>query len=426
MIAIAARQSITGVPSLVAASRDTAWPDVAGPDALVSRSADACWHELNAHADDIAALRAYAAPAFGMSEVTMMPLPDEPCVAAWDAYVREAEMDSAAKVLRRHLPQLRFAIAADTVSDPAYRAAVRLGVWPETDAWPGFADAEGISLMITATAAGRLPVIVARDRSDFERLVQALTKRNAPVPIPVSSGACMVSGYVNWGRVHAARRAWAAERGSDDATAWLAEFQRLRAAPALWQDRFMLLSAGAYAAVPAAALGLPDVEWRERSIALRREHEAAHYVTKRLYGAMHNALHDELLADYAGIVVAAGSYRTDWARRVLGIDEHGHLLPDARLLNYRGTPALGDRAMQTLALHASRAIDTIGRLDTWIATRPDASSHAVRALPLRTAALMALAETPLARMARTDALESMQQFFERALAACTNASADRP
>jgi hypothetical protein len=373
------------------------------------------WRACGAHDDDVASLSGYAASAFGTPVNDVLPLPDEPCATMWAAYADEAARDGAAATLRRHLPHLRFAIDADTAQHPYYLAATRRGeaVPRDFDEWPGFDDPEGISLSITPTAAGHVAAIVARARPDFERLVQALTMRSAPTVIPASSGAVMVAGFVNWERVHQARRAWAAARGGDDTVAWCEEFVRLRAEPARWQDRFMLLSGGPYAAVPAHELGLHDDDWRARSILLRREHEAAHYVTKRLFGVMRNALHDELLADYSGIAVAAGRYRADWGRRVLGLSEAGALMDGGRLWNYRGSPApLTDRAMGVLGRLAVRALDAFTTLDALRAA--DASDGAP--LLARTAALVAIAQTPLAQLGSDTAEAALARAYHAARA----------
>jgi hypothetical protein len=318
------------------------------------------WRACGAHDDDVASLSGYAASAFGTPVNDVLPLPDEPCATMWAAYADEAARDGAAATLRRHLPHLRFAIDADTAQHPYYLAATRRGeaVPRDFDEWPGFDDPEGISLSITPTAAGHVAAIVARARPDFERLVQALTMRSAPTVIPASSGAVMVAGFVNWERVHQARRAWAAARGGDDTVAWCEEFVRLRAEPARWQDRFMLLSGGPYA-------------------------------------------------------VAAGRYRADWGRRVLGLSEAGALMDGGRLWNYRGSPApLTDRAMGVLGRLAVRALDAFTTLDALRAA--DASDGAP--LLARTAALVAIAQTPLAQLGSDTAEAALARAYHAARA----------
>lgn len=367
------------------------------------------WTRNGAPPDERVALEAYATTAFGVWDPRPLPLHDEPHVAQWATWVDAAAEHGAASVLREHLPQLRFPVAEETQHSDAWLAATRRGLWSGTSHdGPPFASAAGITIELAHSAAGRIPVIVARARSDFEYLQRALCARCAPIPIPPSSGAVMVAGFVNWARVHAARASWAEARGSDDPSAWAVAFARLRADPSQWQDRFILLSAGPYAAVPAAELGLTDAAWQLMSLIIRREHEVAHYVTKRFFGVMRNALHDELLADYAGLVGATGTYPAPWGRRMLGIDERGRLMPGGRLWNYRGTPPLSDRAMQSLSAVASFAIDALAGMDQ----HRVAAASRLGDVSARTAALLAIAQTPVDVMGGADGREMLCAAFD--------------
>src|SRR6185295_247939 len=103
---------------------------------------------------------------------------------------------------------------------------------------------------------GRLPVLVAPHRPDFEALVRALSRRNEPSPVPRSQGACIVAGYVNWERVARLRAAF--EAGEDTGLAgasWGEAYATLRDRRELYQDRFVLLSDGPYSGVPAEDMG---------------------------------------------------------------------------------------------------------------------------------------------------------------------------
>jgi hypothetical protein len=307
-------------------------------------------------------------PAVAVAPVAL-PLPDEPFVRAWEAYAAEARQAGAGVVLRRVLPQLRFPIRAGISGSPDYRAATRRGEPPD-----GLAAASGLPLerpelleiVLHASAAGRIPLLVVRHRQDFVLLVQALTGRNEPVPVTASQGAAMVAGYVNWQRVAELRRAWEDEepaaRGSAAAAGWAAELARLAERRELYQDRFILLGDGPYSGVPAAAMGLDEEEWRRQSLVIRREHECAHYLTRRLFGSMRNNALDELIADFAGITAAAGGFRADWFLRFIGLESFPRYRAGARLDLYRGKPPLSDGAFAVLRalLHAAA-----GELERW-------------------------------------------------------------
>jgi hypothetical protein len=266
---------------------------------------------------------------------TVLPLADEPFVATWVRWAEEARQRGAFAVLSENLPQLRFPIREGISGTEDYRAATLKGVPPEELAGATGLELErpeAIELEIHPSPAGRIPVLLVRGRAEFVALVRALGKRNEPSPVPDSQGALMVGGFNNWARVRELR-----SRG---------EAVTATTPKELYQDRFILLSDGPYSAVPAADLGLGEEEWREISLAIRRDHECAHYFTRRLFGSMRNHAHDELMADWAGLIAATGRFRADWFLRFLGLEDPSRYRPGGRLDLYRGD--LSDEAFATL------------------------------------------------------------------------------
>lgn len=293
------------------------------------------------------------------AEGARFPLEDEPFAAAWDGYVREAGERGVWATLRDRLVQLRFPVAAGMSERPEYLAATRRGILPP--AGPGLVlNAPGeLRLWMQPTPAGRIGVLRVPDRGDFESLVRALTARNEPRPVAASMGACIVSGYNNWDRVAALRRTWECAHPGAGEAGWRAELQLLLPSKELYQDRFILLSDGCYSATPAEALGLEPGEWLRLSGVIRLEHECAHYLMRRVFGPMRNSLHDELLADHAGITAAVGAFRADWFLRFVGLEAYPRYRPGGRLENYRGTPPLSDAAfelLQTVVVRASQRL----------------------------------------------------------------------
>lgn len=262
---------------------------------------------------------------------TVLPLPDEPFVAIWERWAGEARQRGAFAVLAENLPQLRFPIREGMSRSDDYRAATLRGVSPEDLAGATGLELErpeAIELEIHPSPAGRIPVLLVRGRPEFVALVRALGKKNEPVAVPDAQGALMIGGFNNWARIR--------------------ELPSLTASTPkeLYQDRFILLSDGPYSAVPASDLGLGDEEWREISLAIRRDHECAHYFTRRLFGSMRNHAHDELMADWAGLVGATGRFRADWFLRFLGLENYPSYRPGGRLDLYRGD--LSDEAFRLL------------------------------------------------------------------------------
>ena len=129
---------------------------------------------------------------------------------------------------------------------------------------------------------------------------------------------------------------------------WPEEFQRIKAQKELYQDRFIILSTGPYSNVHAGEIGLDPEDWLKLSLVIRREHECAHYFTRRVFSSMRNSLLDEIIADYCGITAAVGRFRADWLLRFFGLESFPHYREGGRLQNYRGTPALSDPAFVVL------------------------------------------------------------------------------
>ncbi|MFL6193868.1 MAG: DUF7005 family protein [Thermoanaerobaculia bacterium] len=337
---------------------------------------------LGASSAETAELLAYNQNVFDLGSLgteTRFPLSDEPFVAFWEEVEREARERGAFAVLREKLPQLRFPIRAGISETEGYRAATRRGVAVES-----IAEATGLELerpeavevVLHTSPAGRIPLVIGRRRPEFVAVLRALTRKNEPAPVPDAQGALMVSGYNNWARIRAL--------GGD--------FRSLQERKELYQDRFILLSNGPYSAVPAGELGLGEEEWREVSLVLRRDHECAHYLTRRLFGSMRNNLLDELIADYAGLVGATGRFRAGWFLRFVGLEDYPRYREGGRLDLYRGKPPLSDGAFRVLQSLVKAAAENLERFDAMDTPGPrDATGSAVRIAALASLRLEDLA-----------------------------------
>jgi len=322
---------------------------------------------------------AAACPAF--------PLEDEPQVEAWAGYLREAREQGAFAALKQHLVQLRFPIREGISQEDEYRQATRRGiVSAAADAAESLtlARPDRLELVLAPTMAGRVPVLVAGDRSDFVTLVQAFSGRNEPIAVADAMGACLVKGLNDWSRIRAHRRRWERQVGEDASdAAWTAELARLVPSKELYQDRFIILSRGPYSAVPGAAIGMDEAQWQERSLVLRREHELTHYFTYRVFGAFRNNVFDELLADFVGLARAFGHYRADWALRFLGLEAYPAWRPGGRLSIYLGDPPLPDAAfpvVQTLAVRSARNLQALAEAEPGHLRDPEALGRLTFAL----------------------------------------------
>jgi len=347
-------------------------------------------------------------------DLSSFPWPDEMFVAAWRQYAQETEETGSIVPLAKYLVQLRFPIQEGMSASEEYLAATRRGLTAEVMKQAvGFVwqAPENCEITIHATAAGHIPVITAGHRQDFISLVQALTRRNEPQPVPGSMGACMISGYCNWHRIALLRDSFLAS--ASDCSSWTEEFQRIKAQKEMYQDRFIILSSGPYSAVPAAALGLNEQEWLRLSVIIRREHECTHYFTRHVYSSMRNSLLDELIADYMGITAAVGRFRADWLLWFFGLESFPSYREGGRLQNYRGSPSLSNEAfrmLQKLVVAAAANLETFDRV--YIPEFRHAS--------LRPVLMKILTQLTIEEIASIEAEKILQNSFFAALSTLNN------
>ena len=340
---------------------------------------------------EIAELLAYNQNVFDFSSVKLpqiFPPTSEPGVAAWEKYAAAAETTGVYQVLKECLIQFQFPILAGISETEEYRAATRKGKFPDESAIAiplTFTEPEKLQLQLYQTLAGTIPVLIAANREDFVTLVQALTKRNEPQPIPDSMGACMISGYNNWNRIEQYKQQWSVRQNKYSETDWKAEFKRLIPRKELYQDRLIILSTGPYSNVTANNLGLTETEWQQLSLKIRLEHESTHYFTRRFFGSMRNNMIDELIADYRGIVAALGYYRSDWFLHFIGLESFPAYRKGGRLENYRGEPVLSDGAFKILQILVKKAAENLDRFDKQFCQRQRTPLEQVSAIVTLTA-----------------------------------------
>lgn len=298
------------------------------------------------------------------------PLADQLFVQEWRRYQSLATDQSLMNVLKTPLRQLYFPIEAGMSGNSEYQAATKKGLsplWMEKATGLALEDPEGIRLFFHSTEAGHLPVLDISSRSDFENLVRALARRNEPVEIPLSTGACMVKGYNNWDRVDQYKK----QKG--DAF----DFQQMKEEPELYRDVFLLITQAPYSGVSATDMGLNHSEWLVYSRVIRLAHEATHYVTLRVYGSAKNHLLDEMLADYRGIVAALGEFKASWLLRFFGIRDDMTFRTGGRIKNYLKDQDLSDddfKEVMEVAAQAAYQLEDWGRRYPEIYTREGQSS----------------------------------------------------
>lgn len=168
----------------------------------------------------------------------------------------------------------------------------------------GFAwqNADGLSLGIAETLAGRIPVISTENHGDFRNMEALVNGRREASELPPTVNA----------------------------------FTIVARAGSIFRHRIILLNYAPYSNIPASFLGLSREEWLARSHKLRLRHECAHYETLRLFGYMENHALDEIAADAMGQIAAFGTVDADRQRLFFGLTR-GEDICKGRLSFYCGT-----------------------------------------------------------------------------------------
>lgn len=186
---------------------------------------------------------------------------------------------------------------------------------------------------VETTPAGEVEVLYFYRREDFENAVIALAYKLERRPIPASMGALFLSGLVD--RV------------------------------AMCKTSIVILSRGGYSAIPSSAVGLEEEEWLDKSFVIRRDHELAHFVQRKLFPENKDALRDEIKADMVGLISAFGEYKPDFAKLFLGTEGDSYR-EGGRLQNYvNETANINDLMLFTNQYIDTLTLHTINRSDAF-------------------------------------------------------------
>jgi hypothetical protein len=188
------------------------------------------------------------------------PSDEEPHALRWETLLRATPLDSA--LLAQIWPALAAPIALTTQT----------------------------AIHLAPTAAGRIPVITAACRPDFENLLRTIGYRGRSVAIPPTVGAMFLNGVPH--------------------------------GPGGAKDRLILLNRGGYAGLSATAAGFTEEAWASLSLTLREQHELIHYALLRLRGSLAKNLTEELIADADALRTATGQCPSNLLEKILGLTNH--------------------------------------------------------------------------------------------------------
>lgn len=222
-------------------------------------------------------------------------------------------------------------------------------------------DTKNISLELHESIAGKIPVLTIPNNEDFVKILQSIIHKNNPLPIPASMGAVLLNGLNNSKRFNIIKKNWLQNNPFGD---WNTEFSNnIMLKKSLYKDKLIILSTKPYSNVTASQLGLEEDIWISYSISIRKEHEFTHLYTLKKYGQATNNLHDELIADYIGIVKTIWNYNKVWMLTFMGLENYPHYREGARLENYVKESKLSPDDFKQLITIIKNAIENIAIFD---------------------------------------------------------------
>ena len=306
-------------------------------------------------------------------------------------------------LLKQCFPALNFPIKEGIGGADSYKSGVLKGDFNiDSENCLQLHNEEQIAFGIYESFAGVVLVLTIPDEQDFVKIIQALLYKNAPVSLPTSMGAALINGINNWGKIKALRKKWAQTNTADT---WAEEFKnKILPYPELYKDKIVVLSKKPYSNISANNLGLEEKKWLELSHRIRLAHECTHQYTLQKYGIASNNLHDELIADYVGIVLANGAFEEEWMLTFLGLENFPHYREGARFQNYIGEIAVNSKDFKVLAEIIKKAIKNIALMDKKLNVLLNSLEIRIR--------IQTLCETDIIQMASTKGEHILMTKYE--------------
>lgn len=289
---------------------------------------------------------------------------EEPEIAFWEtSLLNFYDGKDLFNHLKECYPQLNFLIEKEIDKIEMYKDAVLKGKTNDIKLahYLELEDSKNISLEVHESVGGKVPVLLVPNKEDFVKILQALIHKNNPTPIPSSMGAVLLNGLNNWKRLNILKNEWLKNNTFGD---WNTEFSyNVMPNKSLYKDKLIILSAKPYSNVAASQLGLAEDLWISYSISIRKEHEFTHLYTLKKYGHATNNLHDELIADYIGIIKTIWNYNKVWMLTFMGLENYPHYREGARLENYVKESKLSADDFKQLITIIKNAIENIAVFD---------------------------------------------------------------
>ena len=216
--------------------------------------------------------------------------------------------------LAGRFPQLFIKPEKGASQSETYRGIVRRGESFSGDL-AHFICSDEDSLTVAETPAGKVEIVFLKNRADFECFYRIMAAKCEPVPILRTVGASYIGGINDWSKIHA-HLAEYEQNGGTDSTG---EFARFTADKSNYKTSIILLSDGFYSNLSCENTPFSEEQWQKISLDIRKYHELTHFVCRHFFPTKINAVWDEILADFYGLLCAAGSYDAELAMKFLGI-----------------------------------------------------------------------------------------------------------
>ena len=225
-------------------------------------------------------------------------------------------------------------LAPGEEGEQEYKKVVLEGEHPSTRSLDHFHTSPNDLCQFISTPAGEIRVITLYEREDFETFLRIIANKCKMVEIPRTQGASFLGGVINRRKITVFKDDYfrKAENGEADASAWPEELKKFLSDRKNFTEPMIILSVGAYSAVPAEKAGYPEEEWIQLSGVIRTYHECTHFMCRRFYPELIDAIWDEVVADAVGVTAALGYYDRRLAEIFLGITEGQYT--GGRLENY--------------------------------------------------------------------------------------------
>ena len=289
-------------------------------------------------------------------------LEKEVYINTWEEYYLESKKIGAFETLKKYIVQLQFPIEKGISKTEAYVNTTLRGKENLSKLELKLKKSSVLKLEIYKSAlVGSVPVLIVPNDEDFNSIICALSNKNEPQELPKSMGASFINGINNWDRIQRLKANWLKQNPTGNWSLYFKE--HILPKPHLFKDKLMVLTTKVYSAIKSKTIGVSESAWKSSSLVLRREHECAHLFTLKQYGCMANNMHDEIIADYAGITKVVGQFNKEWFLHFVGLENYPKYRKGGRLENYQGSKKLSKEAFEGLKTIVKNAADSLCAFD---------------------------------------------------------------